>query len=61
VATPASANLLRLILDPDTITFRLNINGAGDPFTLETIHLVAQLAAQEVPAYGRLLLRALDG
>lgn len=60
-ATAASANLLRLTLDPDTITFRLNINGAGDPFTLETVDLDAHLAAQEIPAYGRLLLGVLDG
>jgi len=57
----ASANLLHLTLDPDTITFRLNINGAGDPFTLETVNLDVQLAAQEIPAYGRLLLGILDG
>jgi glucose-6-phosphate 1-dehydrogenase len=57
----ASANALRLTLDPDTITFTLNINGAGDPFDLETIDLNARLAAQEIPAYGRLLLGVLDG
>jgi glucose-6-phosphate 1-dehydrogenase len=39
----------------------LNINGPGDPFTLETVDLDAQLAAQEIPAYGRLLLGVLDG
>jgi glucose-6-phosphate 1-dehydrogenase len=60
-ATAASSNLLQLTLDPDTITFRLNINGAGDPFTLETVDLDAHLAAQEIPAYGRLLLGVLDG
>jgi glucose-6-phosphate 1-dehydrogenase len=60
-ATTASANLLRLTLDPDTITLRLNINGAGDPFTLETIDLDAHLADQEIPAYGRLLLGVLEG
>jgi glucose-6-phosphate 1-dehydrogenase len=60
-AHSASANALRLTLDPDTITFTLNINGAGDPFDLETIDLNARLAAQEIPAYGRLLLGVLDG
>jgi glucose-6-phosphate 1-dehydrogenase len=60
-ATAASANLLRLSLDPDAITLRLNINGAGDPFTLETVDLGAHLATQEVPAYGRVLLGVLDG
>ncbi len=57
----ASANLLHLTLDPDTINFRLNLNGAGDPFTLETVNLDVHLAAQEIPAYGRLLLGILAG
>jgi glucose-6-phosphate 1-dehydrogenase len=60
-AHAAAANALRLTLDPDTITLTLNINGAGDPFDLETIDLDARLAAQEIPAYGRLLLGVLDG
>ena len=60
-AHAAPANALRLTLDPDTITLTLNINGAGDPFDLETVDLDARLAAQEIPAYGRLLLGVLDG
>lgn len=60
-ARSASANVLRLTLDPDTITLELNINGPGDPFTLESVELDARLAAQEIPAYGRLLLGVLHG
>jgi glucose-6-phosphate 1-dehydrogenase len=60
-ATSASANELRLTLDPDSITLRLNINGVGDPFDLETVDLDTRLAAQEIPAYGRLLLGVLGG
>lgn len=54
-------NLLRLTLDPDAISLRLNVNGAGDPFELESVELDARLSTQEVPAYGRLLLGILDG
>lgn len=59
-AVPAG-NVLRLTLDPDAITLRLNVNGAGDPFDLETIELDARLSAQDLPAYGRLLLGILAG
>jgi glucose-6-phosphate 1-dehydrogenase len=64
VAFPAqdpSANQLRLTLDPDTIRLGLNVNGPGDPFDVERIELDAQLAKQEIPAYGRLLLGVLAG
>ena len=60
-AQDASPNVLLLTLDPDTITLTLNVNGAGDPFELETVSLDARLAAQDIRAYGRLLLGVLEG
>lgn len=60
VSDPAS-NDLRLTLDPDTIRLGMNINGPSDPFDIERIDLEAQLAKQEIPAYGRLLLGVLTG
>ena len=54
-------NVLRLQLDPDRVSLGTNINGPGDPFTLEHIVLDAELAPQDLPAYGRLLLDALEG
>jgi glucose-6-phosphate 1-dehydrogenase len=61
-AAGAPANLLRFGLDPDHLTLRVNLNGAGgDPFRLEHATLEQVLAPQDVPAYGRLLLAVLDG
>lgn len=59
--TDPVSNDLRLTLDPDVIRLGMNINGPGDPFDIERIDLEAQLAKQEIPAYGRLLLGVLAG
>jgi glucose-6-phosphate 1-dehydrogenase len=56
-----SPNVLRLRLDPDRVSLSTNINGPGDPFALEQVALDAELAPQDLPAYGRLLLDALEG
>ncbi len=55
------SNELRLQLDPDRMSLRLNINGIGDPFDLETVELDADLAKQAPSAYGQLLLAVIDG
>jgi glucose-6-phosphate 1-dehydrogenase len=60
-AADAPANLLRFGLDPDRLTLRVNLNGAGDPFRLEQATLEHMLAPQDLPAYGRLLLAVIDG
>ena len=57
----APANLLRFGLDPNRLTLRVNLNGAGDPFRLEQTALDRILAPQDLPAYGRLLLAVMDG
>jgi glucose-6-phosphate 1-dehydrogenase len=57
----SEGNLLRLQLDPDRMSLGVNINGPGDPFVLERIELDHDLAPQELPAYVRLLLDALEG
>jgi glucose-6-phosphate 1-dehydrogenase len=56
-----AANVLRLQIDPDRMALEININGVGDPFLLERSELAAELAAAEVPAYGRLLLDVIGG
>ena len=56
----APANLLQLGLDPDRLTLRVDLNGAGDRFRLEQAELERPLAPQELPAYGRLLLAVLQ-
>jgi glucose-6-phosphate 1-dehydrogenase len=61
---PAAAprtNALRLQLSPDRLALDVNINGPGDPFDLEPIELEHVLTAQDLPAYGRLLLDVLAG
>ena len=60
-AADVPANLLRFGLDPDRLTLRINLNGAGDPFRLEHATLKHVLAPQDLPAYGRLLLAVMDG
>ncbi len=54
-------NELRLQLDPDRMSLRLNVNGIGDPFDLETVELDVDLAQQDPSAYGQLLLAVIDG
>jgi glucose-6-phosphate 1-dehydrogenase len=55
------ANELRLQLDPDRMSLKININGIGDPFDLETVDLDADLAAQRPGPYGQLLLAVIHG
>jgi glucose-6-phosphate 1-dehydrogenase len=59
--TRPEPNVLRLVLDPDRITLTANINGPGDPLDLEQVELRTELAPQELPAYGHLLLSILEG
>lgn len=54
-------NILRLQLDPDRMSLVVNINGAGDPFELESVELDRDLAAQDLSAYARLILDILEG
>ena len=54
-------NAIVLGMDPDTVAATVNINGPGDPFSLERIRLQTVLAPQSIPAYGRLLLDVIAG
>ncbi len=54
-------NELRLQLDPDRMSLDLNVNGIGDPFTLEKVTLDTELARQAPTPYGQLLLAVIDG
>jgi len=55
------ANELRLQLDPDRMSLKINVNGLGDPFDLEVVDLDADLAAQRPGPYGQLLLAVIHG
>ena len=54
-------NELRLRLDPDRMSLKVNVNGLGDPFELETVELDADLAVQDPGPYGQLLLAVING
>ena len=55
------SNVLTLRLVPDRVALTVNINGPGDPFELEALDLDAELASQDLPSYGRLLLDIMEG
>jgi glucose-6-phosphate 1-dehydrogenase len=46
---------LRILLDPHHMELDLNINGQGDPFTLDPVTLSATFADSDLPAYGEVL------
>ena len=54
-------NVLRLGIEPDSISLGIEVNGAGDFFDLEHVELGAEFAPQGLPAYAHVLLRALGG
>jgi glucose-6-phosphate 1-dehydrogenase len=46
---------LHIALDPNGMKLDINVNGEGDPFTLETVSLETGLAAGQLDAYGEVL------
>jgi glucose-6-phosphate 1-dehydrogenase len=46
---------LHIALDPNGMKLDINVNGEGDPFTLETISLESDLGAGALDAYGEVL------
>ncbi|MCU1405043.1 MAG: glucose-6-phosphate dehydrogenase [Glaciihabitans sp.] len=50
-----SPTRLHIALDPNGIQLDINVNGEGDPFTLETVSLDADLGAGQLDAYGEVL------
>ena len=54
-------NQLLLGLAPDRLQLSVSVNGPGEPFTLEEVTLDAELAPQDVSAYGRVILDVLAG
>ncbi|PPG53002.1 glucose-6-phosphate dehydrogenase [Rathayibacter sp. AY2B3] len=53
-------SVLRLFLAPDQMSLELNINGPGDPYTLERASLEATFGAGELLAYGEVISGILD-
>ena len=54
-------NQLVFQMSPDRMVLDLALNGAGDPFCLEPAVLELTLAPQDLSAYARLLVEALEG
>jgi glucose-6-phosphate 1-dehydrogenase len=54
-------NTLTLSMNPDRVALDIALNGAGDPFCLEPARIDLDLAPQELSAYARLLVDALEG
>jgi glucose-6-phosphate 1-dehydrogenase len=50
-----SPTRLHIALDPNGIQLDINVNGEGDPFTLETVSLDTDLSAGQLDAYGEVL------
>lgn len=54
-------NVLTMTMHPDRLLVDIALNGAGDPFRLEPARIALDLAPQELSAYARLLVDALEG
>jgi glucose-6-phosphate 1-dehydrogenase len=52
---------LRIALDPHHMELDLNINGEGDPFTLDSVTLSTSFADSDLDAYGEVLEGILTG
>jgi glucose-6-phosphate 1-dehydrogenase len=52
--------VLRISLGPDRLTVELNVNGPGDPFTLDRGRLTADFGAGRLNPYGEVLNGLLD-
>jgi glucose-6-phosphate 1-dehydrogenase len=58
---PAPGNVLHINLGPQRVELDLNLNGPGDPDTLNREVMVAEFDPGRLPAYGEVLRGVLDG
>ncbi|ASN20171.1 glucose-6-phosphate dehydrogenase [Arthrobacter sp. YN] len=52
---------LRIFLGPDAMSLELNINGPGDPLTIDRTEMTAEFGPGALLAYGEILAGILDG
>jgi glucose-6-phosphate 1-dehydrogenase len=52
---------IRIGFGPDRLALDLNINGPGDPFTIDPVTLEAAFGPGDLPAYGEVLRGVLEG
>jgi glucose-6-phosphate 1-dehydrogenase len=57
----ADPERLRLAMGPDRMALEMNVNGPGDPLTLDRVSLDTDLSPGRLPAYGEVLAGVLDG
>ena len=57
-STPAR---LRVGLGPDCLDLEIDVNGSGDPWTLDRVVLSTAFGTGELPAYGEVLAGVLEG
>jgi glucose-6-phosphate 1-dehydrogenase len=57
----AAPNVLRLGIEPDRVELELMVSGATSPRALEPARMELALGEQDIPAYGRVLLDAIEG
>jgi glucose-6-phosphate 1-dehydrogenase len=57
----AAPNELRIELEPEQLRLGLQVRAPGEEVALESIELSRDLAAPQVPAYGKVLLAVLEG
>ncbi|MEE6271776.1 glucose-6-phosphate dehydrogenase [Georgenia wangjunii] len=57
-STPAR---LRIGLGPDCLNLELDVNGSGDPWSLDRVVLSTEFGTGELPAYGEVLAGVLEG
>lgn len=55
------ATRIRIAIEPDEMTMGINVNGPGDPYTLERAELTAAFGDDGLPAYGEVLEGLMDG
>ncbi|ROQ39466.1 glucose-6-phosphate 1-dehydrogenase [Frondihabitans sp. PhB188] len=59
--TRTTADRLRIAISPDTMSLELNVNGPGDPYTIDRASLEVDFGEGDLPAYGEVLQGILDG
>jgi glucose-6-phosphate 1-dehydrogenase len=61
VGDTAAANELRIELEPERLHLHLQTRAPGEDASLESVDLSEDLAAPDIPAYGRVLRDVLEG
>lgn len=52
---------LRVGLGPDCLNLEIDVNGSGDPWTLDRVMLSTEFGTGDLPAYGEVLAGVLEG